>query len=181
MKDGWQDEVLDFWFMTLESAQWFKKDDAVDAAISERFGALHEEIAQTNNDALLASPKTALAAIIVLDQFSRNMFRGSPKAFATDAKARDIADRIVDAGQDDEMTEDERFFVYMPFMHVEDIAGQEKCVELFEKLGKEDGVKYAKLHRDVIAKFGRFPHRNEVLGRETTAEEQAYLDDGGGF
>lgn len=178
---GWEKRVLDFWYKELEPKQWFEKDDAVDSAIASRFGSVHESLAAAANDSLSATPQSALAAIIVLDQFSRNMFRGSAKSFACDAKALDLAERVIAAGSDSALSDDERYFLYMPFMHSEDLEDQERCIALFEDLGSENGVKYAKLHRDVIAEFGRFPHRNAVLGRETTDAEQAWLDAGGGF
>ena len=180
-KQDWAREVLDFWFGELEPKQWFIKDEALDTTITERFEDLYERLAATGNDAIAANPRQAMAAIIVFDQFARNMFRGSQKTFACDGKALELAERLIADGSDMELSGDERYFMMMPFMHAEDLAQQDRCVELFEEHGSEQGIKYAKMHRDVIARFGRFPHRNTVLGRETTPEEQAYLDEGGGF
>ena len=139
-------------------------------------------LAATDNDDIAATPRQAMAAIIVFDQLARNMFRGSAKTFACDDKALHLAARLIADGSDAELSGDERYFMMMPFMHAEDLAQQDRCVELFEeRMGSEQGIRYAKMHRDVIARFGRFPHRNAVLGRETTPQEQAYLDEGGGF
>jgi uncharacterized protein (DUF924 family) len=117
----------------------------------------------------------------VLDQFARNMFRGSPKSFAGDAKARALANATIAAGHEAAMTDDERQFLYMPFMHSETLADQDRSVELFTKLGRENNLKYAKLHRDPILAFCQFPHRNAILGRPTSPAEQAWIDEHGGF
>ena len=179
--DDWDRAVLDFWFEELASEQWFKKDDAVDRAIVDRFGATYEAVRGMDTGTLLATPERALAAVIVLDQFPRNMFRDDPRTFESDARALELADKTLAAGLDRGMDRDQRHFMCMPFMHSETLADQDRAIGLFEAIGNEDGVKYAKLHRDVIVKFGRFPHRNAVLGRETTPEEQAHLDAHGGF
>jgi uncharacterized protein (DUF924 family) len=178
---NWQDDVIGFWFGELKPEQWFKKDDAVDHTIRARFGGLHARLSGRSASDLLESNETALAAIIVLDQFSRNMFRGSPRSFAQDALALDVAKQAIAKGLSESMNEDERYFLYMPFMHAEDIADQNRCVELFEALDKDEALKYARMHRDIIARFGRFPHRNDLLGRNTTDTEQAHLDEHGGF
>lgn len=179
--DDWTDDVLKFWFEELSPEQWYKRDDAVDAQIRARFASAHETVRAMPVTTLTATPHTALAAIIVLDQFSRNMFRDSPRAFESDAKALEVAGAAIDGGLDQDMSVDERQFVYMPFMHSEALADQDRCIALFETLGKDEPLKYAHLHRDVIVKFGRFPHRNTVLGRTTTEAEQAHLDEHGGF
>ena len=181
MTSHWSQAVLDFWFGELTQEQWFKKDAAVDAAITSRFMATYQTVRAEPEPALAQTPRTTLAAVIVLDQFPRNMFRDSPRAFESDETALAVAEAALAAGHDATLSEDERHFVYMPFMHSEDLAHQDRCVALFEALGKEQGIKYAKLHRDVIARFGRFPHRNAVLGRQTSEAEQAHLDEHGGF
>jgi uncharacterized protein (DUF924 family) len=178
---GWEKQVHDFWFSELTPEQWYKKDEGLDRAIIDRFGDLHDAVAATDNAELSASRETALAAIIVLDQFARNMFRGSPKSFAGDAKARALANAALKAGHDAAMNDDQRQFLYMPFMHSETLADQNRSVELFEKLGNENNLKYARLHRDPIAAFGQFPHRNAILGRPTSPAEQAWIDEQGGF
>lgn len=177
----WHRSVLTFWFEELKVEQWFKKDASVDEAITDRFGAVYETVRMMEIDTLIETPDKALAAIIVLDQFSRNMFRNDPRTFESDALALKVADRALAAGLDAEFDADQRHFLCMPFMHSESLADQDRAIALFEAIGKEEGVKYAKLHRDVIVKFGRFPHRNAVLGRQTTPEEQAHLDEHGGF
>jgi len=181
LKQDWDKDVLGFWFSELTPEQWYKKDDDVDATIVERFGALHETIAGTDNAVLAASRDSALAAIIVLDQFARNMFRGSPKSFAGDAKARALSNAALEAGFDTDMNDNEKQFLYMPFMHSETLADQNKSVALFEALGKENNLKYARLHRDPILAFGQFPHRNAVLGRPTSPAEKAWIEEHGGF
>lgn len=181
MPHDWTEPVLDFWFDELEPAQWFKRDEGVDEAIRTRFAETYEAARARPAAELATDPRTALAAVIVLDQFPRNMFRDSPRAFESDAHARTVTDAAIAAGHDTELTEDERHFLYMPFMHSEALSDQDRCIDLFTALGKEDGIKYAHLHRDVIVRFGRFPHRNAVLGRQSTTEEQKHLDAHGGF
>jgi uncharacterized protein (DUF924 family) len=127
---------------------------------------------QTTDDGMLA-------LILVLDQFPRNIFRNDPRAFSSDAMARDIAMKTIDGGVDRRVDPQLRQFVYLPLMHSEDLADQERCCQLFRTTGETDNLKYAEEHADIIRRFGRFPHRNRLLGRTTTPEEQAYLDSGG--
>lgn len=181
LTDGWEKDVLGFWFSELTPEQWYRQDDAVDAAITTRFGALHEAIAATDNAEMQESRETALAAIIVLDQFARNMFRGAAKSFAGDAKARALANAALEAEFDTAMNAGEKQFLYMPFMHSETLADQNRSVALFEALGNENSLKYAKAHRDPIRLFGQFPHRNAMLDRPTSPAEQAWIDEHGGF
>ncbi len=171
----WVQDVLSFWFRELEQEAWFRKSDVTDALIQDRFLALYEILAVTPAQDALASPRTALAAVIVLDQFSRNMFRGSPKAFAADPVAREIARGAVERGYDQGFDLHGRAFFYLPFEHSEDLPDQEKSVALFTPLGDESYTQYAIAHRDIIARFGRFPHRNAVLGRASTREETEFL------
>jgi uncharacterized protein (DUF924 family) len=180
-------EVLDFWFGAPGSVDygkpreaWFKKSDDFDARIRERFLRLHERAQRVELDSWRDSPLTLLALIIVLDQFPRNMFRNSPRAFAADPLARELARHALERGYDRQVPAQERGFFYLPFMHSEALPDQETCLALYEALGNPEGVKYAELHADIIRRFGRFPHRNPVLGRKTTDEEKAFLD-GGGF
>lgn len=173
---AWVEDVLSFWFGELDRAAWFRKSEATDAPIRERFGKVHDHIITALPvEAALASPRRALAAVIVLDQFSRNMFRGTPESFAGDAKARDIAREAVARGLDHAMNVHERAFLYMPFEHSEDLADQELAVALIGALGDDEYTRYAIAHRDVIVRFGRFPHRNAVLGRVSSPEEEAFL------
>lgn len=166
--------VLQFWFEELEPEQWWR-DSALDGVIRERFQALHERLANSVPPEWMATPRAALAAVIVLDQFPRNMFRGTARAFATDAKAREIARHAVDRGFDLALGKDERAFLYLPFEHSEDPADQSRSLELFRALGDAHYLKFAQEHADVIQQFGRFPQRNAALGRESTVEELAFL------
>jgi uncharacterized protein (DUF924 family) len=172
------DDVLAFWIKA-GPEKWYKKDDAFDAAIRDNFLATYEAAAAGRLSAWEGSAESALALIILLDQFPRNMFRGSPRAWATDRLARDVADSAISQGFDQSIDKAMRAFFYLPFMHSEDLEDQLSCVELCGKLGNESNLKYAEIHAEVIRRFGRFPHRNPVLGRETSAEEQAFLESGG--
>ena len=175
----WPGEVLAFWFKETTPEQWFKKDAAFDASIRARFLALHEILAANPSEALFADARTALAAVIVFDQLSRNMFRGSPRAFATDKVARWIAEAAIAKGYDGEMTKEERSFLYLPFEHAEDTKAQERCVALMATLGDSELTKWAVAHKVIIDRFGRFPHRNMILGRESTPEELEFLNEPG--
>lgn len=166
------DEVLSFWFA--DPARWWRKDPAFDAELRDRFLALHEAIGRGEREDWLATARGALAYVIVLDQLSRNMFRGTARAFANDARARAAARRAVDRGDDRALSEDERMFLYMPFLHSEDIVDQDRAVALFRSL-PSDHVRYAEQHRDIVRRFGRFPHRNALLGRASTPGEEEFL------
>lgn len=187
--------VLDFWFLPAGSEgygaarrEWFQKDAEFDAQIRERFGALIElalagQLQAWEED----DPLTALALIVLLDQFTRNAYRGTPRSFAGDALALHAARKLVADGADRMLMPQQRSFVYMPFEHAEDIAMQRQAVDLFTRLaeaeaGFENSLDYAHRHCVIIERFGRFPHRNEILGRASTAEELAFLSrPGSGF
>ncbi|MCU4180693.1 DUF924 family protein [Bosea sp. BH3] len=171
-------ETIAFWHEA-GPEKWFAKNDAFDAAIKARFFAAHEAAAAGKLPDWEQTPEGAYALLILLDQFPRNLFRGSPRAFATDAQALAIAQRAIARGFDTSYQPPAQRFFYMPFMHSEALADQDRCVALCQAAGDPDGVKHAEIHRDIIRDFGRFPHRNPVLGRETTAEEQAFLEKGG--
>lgn len=179
--DGLPDEaaaVLDFWYRALAPEQWFKKDDAVDAAIRERFGSLYDRVRSEDYTPLqpwLETARGTLAAIILLDQFPRNMFRDSPRAFESDPTALKLAEQAIEAGFDLLISETERCFFYVPMEHAEDLSVQERCCDLMHRTGDPEYVRYAIAHRDIIARFGRFPHRNKALGRATTAAEAEFL------
>jgi uncharacterized protein (DUF924 family) len=175
ISDDWAGDVLRFWFEETRREQWFKKDPAFDADIRRRFLALHEVLAAFTGETMLADARTALAAVIVFDQMSRNMFRDTPRAFATDARARWLAQGAVAKGLDAGMTKDERMFLYLPFEHAEDARAQEQCVLLMASLGDSELTKWAQAHKDIIDRFGRFPHRNAILGRASTPEEIEFL------
>lgn len=176
----WIDEVLKFWFQELQPVSWFTKDAALDAQIRIRFERLHEQLSQGEIQ-VPDTPRAYLAAVIVLDQFSRNMFRGTAKAFASDTKAIEFASRALDAGFDREMTKEQRQFLYLPFMHSEELAMQVRCVELYAALDDAELMKYAIEHHDIIDRFRRFPHRNAALGRDSTAAEVHFMQEHPGF
>ena len=171
-------EVLAFW-RAAGAKKWFAKDDAFDADIRDRFLTTYEAAATGELAAWEASAEDALALVIVLDQFPRNMFRGSARIYAADPLARAVADRALAQGHDQQIAPSERTFFYLPFEHSEDPADQERCVALHRAAGDAEGLKWAEHHADIIRRFGRFPHRNKLLGRATTPEEQAFLDAGG--
>lgn len=171
-------DVLTFWFEETDPKQQFRSDPDFDETIRARFGDLHTEAAEGTLDAWMETSEGALALIIVLDQFSRNLYRGRGEAFAQDEKARALARTAVERGHDTAVAPDRRAFFYMPFMHAEDLHDQDRCIELIKaRLGEGSGnLPHAKWHRDVIEKFGRFPFRNAALGRETTLEEARFLN-----
>ncbi|RYF38439.1 MAG: DUF924 family protein [Comamonadaceae bacterium] len=170
-------EVTAFW-REAGPSRWFKKDADFDADFRERFLAAHEEAARGAFEGWAESAEGTLALLILLDQFPRNAFRGTARMFATDGQALAIARRAVEGGLDQQVELALRNFIYLPFMHSEALADQERAVELTQPLGPEP-YRFAILHRDIIACFGRFPHRNALLGRATTAGEQRFLDEGG--
>ncbi|HEX5612731.1 MAG TPA: DUF924 family protein [Burkholderiales bacterium] len=172
--------VLDFWFRGEEPRkEWFQKDPAFDAEIARRFLALHEVAAAGELADWRHSPGDCLALIILLDQFPRNMFRGTAKAFSTDAMALDAAKHAVDTGLDRSMSDVQRTFVYLPFEHSESLADQERALELF---AGNPNFEWARKHWEIVRRFGRFPHRNAILGRESTAAEIEFLKEpGSGF
>jgi uncharacterized protein (DUF924 family) len=169
--------IIAFW-REAGADRWFKKDAAFDSEIKRRFLATHEAAAAGKLTNWESSADGALALLILLDQFPRNMFRGETRAFATDPLARAVASRAILNGFDGAFP-DLRGFFYLPFQHSENLADQERGVALYKAVGDADGLKWAEIHADIIRKFGRFPHRNAVLGRVTTPDEQKFLDDGG--
>jgi uncharacterized protein (DUF924 family) len=170
--------VLAFW-RAAGPAKWFKKDAAFDAEIAQRFSALWQQAAAGSLPAWEDTPEGALALVILLDQFPRNMFRADARAFVTDATARAAAERAIARGFDQAVTASERLFFFLPFEHSESLADQERAIALVDSLGDPDLTRWARLHADIIRRFGRFPHRNKSLGRTSTHEEQAFLDAGG--
>ena len=170
----WADEVLGYWF-SLRPEQWWS-DKSLDAEIAERFDALWEEQSARMPGDFLGSAREALAAVILFDQFPRNMFRGHADQFATDHLALAVAKAAIERGYDDGLGQAERGFLYMPFQHSEDLDDQQRSLALFTALGDAEQLRFAKLHHDVIERFGRFPHRNGVLGRAPRAEEVAAGD-----
>ncbi|MDI1364511.1 MAG: DUF924 family protein [bacterium] len=175
-------DIVGFW-RTAGPRKWFAKDPAFDSAIALKFEQTHYRAAQRRYDHWAQTPEGALALLILLDQFPRNLYRGTAHAFATDPLARAFARAAIAAGHDQTVEAKLRPFFYLPFEHSESLVDQEFSVELCAALqadsGDENTMKWALEHRDVIARFGRFPHRNPVLGRETTPAEQVFLDEGG--
>jgi uncharacterized protein (DUF924 family) len=179
-------EVLAFWFGREEDPgydgwreEWFRKDEAFDAEVTDRFGGLYERAAAGDLDGWRADAEGCLALVIALDQFPRNMFRGDAKTHATDGKALETAKDAIARGLDRELGPFQKMFLYMPFMHSEVLEDQRRSEELFEKLagdhGGPDVREYAVGHREIVERFGRFPHRNVILGRGTTPEEAEFL------
>ena len=187
-------DILDFWFLAKDQPgyggmrmEWFKKDDSFDDIIRTRYSELIElAINGALKDEWNVAPHTALAHIILVDQFTRNIFRGTPKAFAGDVVALESAKHLVSTGMESLLLPIQRVFVYLPFEHSEELANQTESVRLTRALSEIDPAtapfqKYAQSHHDDIVKFGRFPHRNAILGRESTADELEYLSKGGGY
>jgi len=170
-------DVLAFW-RDAGPDRWYTPDAAFDAEVRRRFLDLWKQAA-TGELPWDTSDDAQLARVIVLDQFPRNMFRGNAKTWASDALAREVAHRAIDSGVDARIDHSLREFLYLPFMHSEHLADQLRCIELSRKAGLAENVKWAEHHADIIRRFGRFPHRNRLLDRATTPEEQAYLDEGG--
>jgi len=175
------ERVLAFWFEELEPRAWFRRSDAVDDTIRERFFGVLEAAGAGELWHWRETPAGRCAEIIVLDQFSRNVYRGAAGAFARDPMALALAQVAVASGDDRRMGPDQRYFTYMPYMHSESLRVHEEALRLFTELGNAAALHYERRHREELQRFGRYPGRNAALGRESTAEEAAYLADGGGF
>lgn len=167
--------VLDFWFKESGPEKWFVKDEAFDGEIRDRFGTVYRRAYDGDVDDWIETAEGCLALVIVLDQFPRNLFRDDPRAFATDARARILLQNALDKEFDKALDARQRQFLYLPLQHSEDRRDQELSVKLNATLGNEDVLKYAQAHKDIIDRFGRFPHRNTILGRESTTEETEFL------
>jgi uncharacterized protein (DUF924 family) len=178
MKVATPKQIVSFWAKAGET-RWFKKDPAFDQKIREEFLVTHQAAEMEKLGEWETNAEGALALILLLDQFPRNMFRGTARAFANDPQARAVASRAIKRGFDKKMPNGLRSFFYMPFEHSEDLADQEKCLKLFRAMKDKDMIHWAKVHYDIIKRFGRFPHRNEILGRNSTPEETAFLENGG--
>ena len=185
-----EDEILDFWFGAPGTPvygtardEWFRKDAAFDATVADRFGARVGRALNGTLEAVSATPRGTLAQVLLLDQFTRNIYRDTPAAFAGDAFALAIADAAVAAGRDRDLIAVERWFLYMPFEHAESPTAQSRSVELFTRLrdetGLSDPLRWAEMHARVIRRFGRYPHRNAILGRVSTPAEIAFLSEPG--
>ncbi len=171
-------DILAFW-RDAGMSRWYIKNDAFDAEVRHRFLKLWEAAGAGELAEWEGTDDGALALVIVLDQFPRNMFRGDRRSFSTDEQALAVAERAIARGADTRIDPDLVEFLYVPFMHSERLADQNRCVELFRTRGRPENLKFAEIHADIIRRFGRFPHRNLLLGRTTSAEEQAFLDAGG--
>ena len=170
-------EVVEFWKQA-GPERWFAKDPEFDRRFRERFSKLYEAASRGELESWLETPDGALGLCILLDQYPRNSFRGTPRMYATDALARKVAEATIRAGHDRAMPHPLAMFVYLPFGHSEDLADQDRSVELVRRLGQPH-LSHAERHRDIVRRFGRFPHRNPILGRPMRPEEQRYLDEGG--
>jgi uncharacterized protein (DUF924 family) len=170
--------ILAFW-RDAGPDRWYIRDDDFDAGVRERYLGLWQLAVSGQLASWETTDDGALALVIVLDQLPRNMFRGTAKAYASDALARDVARRAIDRGVDTRIDPTLREFLYLPFMHSEELADQIRCIELLQQAGLTENATWAEHHADIIRRFGRFPHRNGILGRATTADEQAFLDQGG--
>ena len=177
-RDITPEAILAFW-REAGQARWYKRDAAFDAAVRSQFLPLWQKAASGELSSWEASDDGALALVIVLDQFPRNMFRDDIRTYSSDALAREVASRAIARGADLRVDASLLEFLYMPFMHSEHLSDQLRCVELFRKAGNAENLRYAEDHADIIRRFGRFPHRNRIVGRTTTSEEQAFLDQGG--
>jgi uncharacterized protein (DUF924 family) len=169
-------EVIEFWFSELDDSQWFAQNDALDKTIRTRFWDLRDAASRGELWPWRATPMGRLAEIIILDQFSRNIYRNSPVAFSTDGMALVLAQEAVSVEADKTLTTQQRAFLYMPFMHSESLAIHDIALELFSQEGLEQQFTFAKRHQQVIETFGRYPHRNQLLGRDSTVEELLFLE-----
>nr|WP_111299545.1 DUF924 family protein [Paracoccus saliphilus] len=174
-------QVLDFWFSDEMRPNWFAKSDQIDARIRNDFAETYAAAHAGKLDDWMADADSALALVIALDQFPRNIFRGSPRSFESNDLALRYAKAALDRGYDQQQSPDRRQFLYLPFMHSEELADQNRSVELYQALGNEHSLHFARDHRDIVARFGRFPHRNAVLGRDSTPEEAEFLKTHQGF
>ncbi|MBO9499996.1 MAG: DUF924 domain-containing protein [Novosphingobium sp.] len=174
----WVPAVLNFWLNEVGPQGWYDSNEEMDVRLTHMFRALWEAQKGKPASEFLADADTALAAIVLFDQFPRNMFRHEARAFATDPLALEIAKAAIERGYDQQFVEGAQSFFYLPFMHSENLADQDRCIALFDRPGFETNLKFAQLHRDLIARFGRFPHRNKALGRETRPEEEAAVKEG---
>lgn len=175
------DVVLDFWFSERVRALWFQSTPAFDAELCQRFVTTWQVARSGLLDDWADTGGGALALVIVLDQFPLNMYRGQSDSFATEAAARNIARRAIESGVDRQIDNNRRAFLYLPFMHSEALSDQEYALQLFAQPGLEGNLKWARHHRDIVQRFGRFPHRNAIIGRASTAEEIVYLASEGSY
>jgi uncharacterized protein (DUF924 family) len=167
--------LVDYWFSEEVAKLWFNSTPEFDAELKLKYEPVLKRASQGELDAWQEDAVGALALCILFDQIPLNIYRKQAASFATEARARDVANYAIEKGLDAQLSQTQKIFLYMPFMHSEDIADQDRSIELFEKAGLGENAKYAHHHREIIKRFGRFPHRNAALGRESTSEEVAYL------
>ena len=173
------EDILRFWFEEIKPEQWFRKDGDFDALITKRFSAIHAQAIRCELYSWRGQPRGRLAEIIVLDQFSRNMFRNTPQAFSADSMALALAQEAVAAEADHQLDSEEKRFLYMPYMHSESARIHEAAVELFSQEGLENSLEWELKHQVIIEQFGRYPQRNAILGRDSTPQEVAFLQQPG--
>jgi|TARA_R110002126_G_scaffold110918_1_gene248470 uncharacterized protein (DUF924 family) len=173
--------ILTFWFNQLSPAQWWKKDAEVDQLITQQFSIVHHQATSGELFGWRATARGCLAEVIILDQFSRNMFRGTPQSFAYDGMALSLAQEAIRRSLDQELSLSERSFLYMPFMHSESLAIHQQALNLFLAPGLEQTLDFEKQHLEIIKRFGRYPHRNAILNRTSTDEEKEFLKQHAGF
>ena len=169
------DDILTFWFSQRVAKLWFNSTPEFDEEIRQRFESVYLDAKQGRYDNWQESAKGCLALAILFDQFPLNMYRGEEQSFSMEARARQVAGHAIDQRFDQQLEDQQKVFLYMPFMHSEDLADQDRSVELFTKAKLENNLRFARHHRDIVKRFGRFPHRNSILGRESTTDEAAYL------
>lgn len=172
-------EIITFWFEEIQPAQWWKKDGAFDQQINERFAPLYRQAEAGELYSWRDEPLGRLAEVIILDQFSRNMFRGEAQSFAMDGMALALSQEAIRCGADKALKPVERSFLYMPFMHSESLLIHQQSTALFNDVGIEGNISSARQHRDIIERFGRYPHRNQILWRDSTQEEMEFLEQPG--
>ncbi|MGB5438628.1 MAG: DUF924 family protein [Gammaproteobacteria bacterium] len=175
------DDILEFWFSEESRARWFASTPEYDRLVKDRFEATWRQACNGELDDWEETAAGALALVIVLDQFPLNMFRNQAESFSSEEQSRQVARRAIGNGFDIELADEYMAFFYLPFMHSESLADQDRSVMLFETAGLEDNLKWARSHREIIRRFGRFPHRNKILGRESTPEEIEWLNSEAGF
>ncbi len=169
------DDIIEFWLQAGPQI-WFKKDDAFDQSVKEKFQTLPDQIIEGHYDQWQTNPNGMLASVLALDQFPRNIYRGTARAFAYDDEARKCAKKAIDQCWDQQVSAQLKAFFYLPFMHSEDMNDQRFCLSLYQKAGDKEGIDYARQHLELIEKYGRFPHRNALLGRKSTQEELDHLN-----
>lgn len=172
-------DVLNFWFHEIDPAMWWQKSAQFDAQINQRFGDLHRQAVLSELYSWRDSAQSALAEILVLDQFSRNIYRDQPQSFAADSMALALAQAAVREGYQQQLSPTETVFLYLPYMHSESLLIHEQAVKLYTELGKADNLEFEHKHKAIIERFGRYPHRNKILGRASTPEEEEFLEQPG--